>query len=73
MIKIIVDTEGNNIRIFAECNINASNAKDEFKVLNKEFPNIRESLLKKFPLYIQAEILSDMLSDLHDYKKEGEK
>lgn len=72
MSKIIVNTEGNNIRVEAECNTNSLIAKEEFKVLNKEFPRIRESLLKKFPLFIQAEILADMVSDLHNYEEGDE-
>lgn len=72
MIQITVNTEGNNIRVVAECNTNSLIAKEEFKVLNKEFPRIRESLLKKFPLFIQAEILADMVSDLHTYEKDEE-
>lgn len=72
MIKIIVNTEGNIIRVVSECNTNSLIAKEEFKVLNKEFPKIRDSLLKKFPLFIQAEILADMVSDLHNYEKDEE-
>jgi hypothetical protein len=71
MIKIIVDTEGTKVKCECECNGIVKDTKEEFKILNKEFPNIRSELLEKFPIFIQAEILASMLEDLHD-NKEGE-
>lgn len=61
MIQITVDTKENKIKISCEMNAKGQIAVEEFKVLNREFYNIRSDLLKKFPLYVQAELLSDML------------
>lgn len=69
MIQITVDTIENNIKFICKCNGHIQETKEEFKILNKEFPNMRSKLLKQYPIFIQAEILADMMSDLNNYEK----
>lgn len=71
MIKITVDTEENNIKVTCEVRCSKCNdAVEEFKVLNKNFPSILAELLKKFPLYVQAKLLTEMLEDAVKITKE---
>lgn len=70
MIRITINTEEDKIKVTAEVNSNGKDAIDEFKILNKEFPNIRATILKRFPLFIQARILTDMLEIIEEDKEE---
>lgn len=75
MIRITVDTVDTNennvkVRVTMEMNSKGAAAVEEFKTLNSEFPTIRNTLLKKFPLYVQAEILTDMLEEFTERDKD---
>ena len=63
MIQITINSEENGIKITTEMKSKGSDAIEEFKTLNHEFPSIRENILKRFPLYVQAMILSDILEE----------
>ncbi len=70
MIQIIVNTEGNEVKLTCKMAAKGRDAIDEFKMLNCKFNEIRGDLLKKFPLYVQAEILTDMLKELNEGNNE---